>query len=305
MLKKNVLIDIGKKLSHITLKHPDSPRAVTAHPPGEFFKALNSFMCPFRFAARITVKDKTFVKIWHEYSVHSVVEYSILHACLMYLARLRISNSKRLVISMLVAPVYQFLVQQQQIFFRCHVILHNISTTPFVFLELSPSNKQVFFTHYFLKQTMKATPPPARNASRAKRIDAGGPRSSSPLNTHANSQNTGTPALIQKIFLWCVLSHTKVEKLPKFARYSLGLPLYEQSLATLDLAVLFSKKQVKKSKLSILEKLDANIQALKYKVRILAETKAISAKSQAYLVEQLIEIGKIIGGAIKNTKEEL
>jgi hypothetical protein len=71
----------------------------------------------------------------------------------------------------------------------------------------------------------------------------------------------------------------------------------------LDLGLLARTKQGK-SQLIILNKIDVGLQSIQIRLRILNATENLDQKSYILLSEQLFEIGKILGGWIKNTQQK-
>jgi hypothetical protein len=97
--------------------------------------------------------------------------------------------------------------------------------------------------------------------------------------------------------------HKKIEYLPKFPRYSLGLPTLEKSFAVLDLVLLFLTKSGK-SKILMLNKIDVELRGIQIRLRILSETKSLRDKPYSELSEKLVELGNLVGGIKRNLKKE-
>lgn len=103
---------------------------------------------------------------------------------------------------------------------------------------------------------------------------------------------------IQKIFIHIKSTQKHFEKIPKYARYSIALPILEKLFIILDLGLL-ARTRTGKSQLIILNKIDIQLQSAQIRLRILHTTDNLDQKSYIILSEELLEIGKILGGWIK------
>ncbi len=109
-------------------------------------------------------------------------------------------------------------------------------------------------------------------------------------------------AFIHKTILFYILIHNNIEKFPKRDRYTIGKRLEENILETIELTLL-AKSKNQASCLLILNKIDTKLKFIKILIRIGHNIKAIDQNKFIYLQEQTIELGKILGGWIKNTKQ--
>lgn len=83
----------------------------------------------------------------------------------------------------------------------------------------------------------------------------------------------------------------------------MGLRIENLILEILEFFILAMSKR-EKSKLLILEKADVKLKLLKLLIRLSNEHKITADNRHIILSEQIIEIGKILGGWIKKTKEK-
>lgn len=83
----------------------------------------------------------------------------------------------------------------------------------------------------------------------------------------------------------------------------MGLRIENLILEILEFFILAMSKR-EKSKLLILEKADVKLKILKLLIRLSNENKITEDNRHIILSEQIIEIGKILGGWIKKTKEK-
>lgn len=89
---------------------------------------------------------------------------------------------------------------------------------------------------------------------------------------------------------------------PKQDRYVLWQKC-ESTLITVLEGILLASQQSKIEKLPTLEKTSVKLNFLKICVRLMKDVKAISPKTYIVLEANLDEIGKMLGGWIKSTKE--
>jgi hypothetical protein len=92
-----------------------------------------------------------------------------------------------------------------------------------------------------------------------------------------------------------------VEKMPKFERYAIGLPILEKSFSILDL-VLLARIKHGPSQVLLVRKIDVELKSMQLRLRIGNAAKAVPHKHYIRNSEQLAELGKIIGGWIKNAE---
>ena len=108
-------------------------------------------------------------------------------------------------------------------------------------------------------------------------------------------------ALIHKLTECFVAAHARVGKFPKRDQYTIGKRFEESLLDTISLTMLARAKSGR-SQLLILEKIDVSVQEFYVLLRIAEKTKSLPTSGYADLSERMIEIGKILGGWIKNAK---
>lgn len=89
---------------------------------------------------------------------------------------------------------------------------------------------------------------------------------------------------------------------PKQDRYTLWQKC-EGTLITILEGILMASQQSKIEKLPTLEKVSVKLNFLKVCVRLMKDVKAITPKTYIIIEADLDEIGKMLGGWIKSTKE--
>jgi len=89
--------------------------------------------------------------------------------------------------------------------------------------------------------------------------------------------------------------------LPKAARYSLGLKIDSLFLETIE-CILISVNSNGNIKLSCLCKASSKLDLLKFFLQMAWEVKAISNNKFLLLSENLVEIGKMLGGWLRRTQ---
>lgn len=91
---------------------------------------------------------------------------------------------------------------------------------------------------------------------------------------------------------------------PKTSRYTLGLKIDQFFIEVAELIFTASYLPAEK-KLICINKSSAKLDLLKFFIRISWEIKALDNKKYAALSERLDEIGKMLGGWIRQLKEKL
>ncbi len=89
---------------------------------------------------------------------------------------------------------------------------------------------------------------------------------------------------------------------PKQDRYTLWQKCESILIEVLE-GILFASQQTKLEKLPTLEKTSVKLNFLKVCVRLMKDIKAIDAKKYVIIEANLDEIGRMLGGWIKSTKE--
>ncbi len=89
---------------------------------------------------------------------------------------------------------------------------------------------------------------------------------------------------------------------PKQDRYTLWQKCESILIEVLE-GILFASQQTKLEKLPTLEKTSIKLNFLKVCIRLMKDIKAIDAKKYVIIEANLDEIGRMLGGWIKSTKE--
>jgi len=108
-------------------------------------------------------------------------------------------------------------------------------------------------------------------------------------------------SIIHKTYKFYLFLYSLTQSFPKKDRYTLGQRNENTTLEILELLFLANSKQ-KTSRLMILNKIDVKLKVLKTLVRLCFDTKTIDQKKYILLQEKLQEIGKILGGWIRQTQ---
>ena len=95
-------------------------------------------------------------------------------------------------------------------------------------------------------------------------------------------------------------------KLPRTEKFSIGTE-YKQSMYKMLKQIIYLRKVNEKKALDILNEIDAELNTQRIYLRIMNSNKWIDEKKFKIVIEQIYEIGKILGGLIKhyakNSKE--
>ena len=110
-------------------------------------------------------------------------------------------------------------------------------------------------------------------------------------------------SIIHKSYKFYVLLHEVVGKFPKRERHSMGQSCEQTALGLLKL--LFRANSVYgRERLVLLTEVDTDLKVLKTFIRLAFDIQAINDRQYLNLQTSLQEIGKMLGGWIKQTKEE-
>jgi hypothetical protein len=90
--------------------------------------------------------------------------------------------------------------------------------------------------------------------------------------------------------------------IPKQDRYTIGERTETVILDVLE-GIIWASQTAKAEKLPMLEKTSMKLNFLRVFVRLMKDTKAIDSKKYVLLESQVDEIGRMLGGWIKSTKE--
>lgn len=122
-----------------------------------------------------------------------------------------------------------------------------------------------------------------------------------------NTKNIRLPAdnfdipLAHTIYQFYKLLHNYIKLFPKTEKYSLGIRIENFTLDTLELALLAAYAP-KVNRLIHLESLDAKVQILKTLIRLAHEIRALDDNKYLALQEHLQEMGKMVGGWLRSTR---
>lgn len=89
---------------------------------------------------------------------------------------------------------------------------------------------------------------------------------------------------------------------PKQDRYTLWQKCESLLIEVLE-GILFASQQSKSAKLPTLEKTSVRLNSLRICIRLMKDVKAIDCKKYVVIEASLDEIGRMLGGWIKSTKE--
>lgn len=109
-------------------------------------------------------------------------------------------------------------------------------------------------------------------------------------------------SLVHKTYNLFLLFHSYARVFPKNDRHSVGQKSENLILEILELLFLANSKQ-KRSRILILNKIDIKLKILKVIIRLCFDVRAINQNKYIVLQEKILEIGRMLGGWIKDTKE--
>lgn len=121
---------------------------------------------------------------------------------------------------------------------------------------------------------------------------------SSNINTSSDSL---TIPLVHTTYEYYKLFHQFIKLFPKSEKYSLGVRIENVILDTLELA-LSAAYAPSVERPALLKTLDAKVQLLKTLTRLAHEVRAMDDKKYLALQEKLQEMGKMVGGWLRSTR---
>ncbi|MEK7184770.1 MAG: diversity-generating retroelement protein Avd [Patescibacteria group bacterium] len=113
--------------------------------------------------------------------------------------------------------------------------------------------------------------------------------------------HTFSSSIVHKSYELYLFIHLNINAFPKRDRYTLGIQIEQRALKILELIMLAREKEGP-SKILILHKIDVELKLLKLFIRMSFDILALPEKKYIDVSEKIIEIGKMLGGWIKDTK---
>lgn len=121
-------------------------------------------------------------------------------------------------------------------------------------------------------------------------------------NSNINSApDSLTIPLVHTTYEYYKLFHQFIKLFPKSEKYSLGERIENLILDTLELA-LTAAYAPSAERPTLLKRLDAKVQLLKTLTRLAHEIRAVDDKKYLVLQEKLQEMGKMVGGWLRSTR---
>ena len=111
----------------------------------------------------------------------------------------------------------------------------------------------------------------------------------------------GEISIIHKSYKFYLLLYSYTSLFPKKDRYTIGQKCEQLSLEFLEL-LFEANSTTGRQRLLLLKKLDNKLKVLKTMIRICFDIKAFDQRKYIHCEESLQEIGKMLGGWIKSTK---
>ena len=98
---------------------------------------------------------------------------------------------------------------------------------------------------------------------------------------------------LDDVIIWLM---GRVEKFPRSQKFTLGDRIVNISLDTLDILIEATYTQ---KRLPLLQKVNVQLEKLRFLIRICHDFKLISAKQYTYISNEINEVGKLVGGWIR------
>lgn len=107
------------------------------------------------------------------------------------------------------------------------------------------------------------------------------------------------------MYKFYLLLNVSIQKLPKLDRYSIGQKCLQKASEVLEDFYIANSHKDKDARLQTLKSVDLKNKLLKVHIRMLYDTKALDQKKYILLENGLQEIGRMLGGWINQTIEEI
>ena len=109
------------------------------------------------------------------------------------------------------------------------------------------------------------------------------------------------PSIIHKYYAFLLALDLTVSRFPKHQRYALGSRIQQTALEILTLVLKANHAQGYKRSVA-LDECSLAVDTLKILIRLAKDTKAMQEKHYLALSVRLVEVGKMLGGWIKDAK---
>ena len=116
-------------------------------------------------------------------------------------------------------------------------------------------------------------------------------------------RNNVEPSIIHKLYKLYLAVYIRVQKFPKKDRYTIGARIENKLLEIIELIILATTK-TGLSQMLILNKADINLKVFRLFIRIANKTKSLPDTGFIEISEKTVEVGKMLGGWIKYTKDQ-
>jgi hypothetical protein len=152
-IQKNRMIYRIKKLSYIQFQNPQNARVVVRQFEPKLVEALNCCVSAFIFSGRPGIKNKELIPYWLNYPVDGVMEQPVANRSFVNMTALWIVNEKRKISTMIVGPIFQVLMQLENVIFEVYLEISHVVFVGFFLFKFRPSVEQVFQRNYFFEHS--------------------------------------------------------------------------------------------------------------------------------------------------------
>lgn len=102
---------------------------------------------------------------------------------------------------------------------------------------------------------------------------------------------------MMEVLLWLF---QKINSFPKKQRFVLGQQIENTSLKILELIIQANNEKDSVKKLLLLKEINTQLEVLRALLQISCELKFMNVKSLGYIITQIDEVGRMLGGWIKS-----
>ena len=107
--------------------------------------------------------------------------------------------------------------------------------------------------------------------------------------------------VISKAFDLCREMTQRTRKLPRDLKFVLGDRMLGTTYDVFDLLI---EARYSRSRVPLLRRANVMLERLRFQVRLCMEERLISVRQYEYIAEMVNEVGRMVGGWLKSTREE-
>lgn len=281
------MVNIGEKLFNVTFKNQAGSGVIFAHDTTEFMEAVYGLMRTLTLTTRIRVGDKRFIKERIQDAVYGMVQQPVLDRGFVDTSWLGVMNGKCLICAVLVGKITEVAMKLKNIVHEIKREPLDISFVPFAADKFFPCFQQVINTNYTFKCMGQLN---FHN------------NDNSPIKSSTHTHTQVLPITQKFVAVYKVWDELR-NNFPKKSRYTLGTKIDDLLLGTIEL-LFIAGTLARTQKLPVLQRASGKLDLLKFFLQLSWELKVLDNKKYAALSGPLNDIGKMLGGWMRQFIKE-